>query len=161
MRIAAALTFAAAVPGRKALASRHVLLRKICAFIAITLWAGATFAQQPTTFGANLFAPSLAGREIDAERRALPITPFYKHLNRTRLPHQALWFEPSRQPTTRCRLGSRQPAFSTTHEPRTIRTRSLQAWSWFRPAIVLLNDWEGQLTACGFQLAQACYTGRV
>jgi len=53
-------------------------LRKTSALVAIALWAVAALAQQPTTFGANLFAPSLhAGREIDAER-ALPITPFYR-----------------------------------------------------------------------------------
>jgi hypothetical protein len=82
MRIPAATKFAAVVPGQKALASScHVLLRKISGFIAIALWAGATFAQQPTADGANLFAPSLqAGREIDTER-ALLITPFYRTPN--------------------------------------------------------------------------------
>ncbi len=53
-------------------------MRRISGFLAIALWTGAALAQQPTAFGANLFASSLqAGREIDAER-ALPITPFYR-----------------------------------------------------------------------------------
>ena len=65
--------------GRQACASRcRFFLLSRSALIAITLWAGSTFAQQPTVGGANLFVPSLqAGKEADAER-ALPITPFYR-----------------------------------------------------------------------------------
>src|SRR5208283_4051438 len=64
--------------GQDALANGHMLLREISGFLAIALHTGAALAQQPTTFGANLFAPSLpVGREIDAER-GLPITPFYR-----------------------------------------------------------------------------------
>jgi len=69
----------APLTGRQACASscRFFLLSR-SALIAITLWAGSTFAQQPTVGGANLFVPSLqAGKETDAER-ALPITPFYR-----------------------------------------------------------------------------------
>src|SRR5271157_6274023 len=72
-------------------------LRKTSALVAIALWAGATFAQQPTAFGANLFAPSLqAGKEIDAERE-LPITPFYKapSLNTTAQPGTLVRAEPA------------------------------------------------------------------
>jgi hypothetical protein len=55
-----------------------MLLNNVSAFAVIVLWAGATFAQQATVGGADLFAPSLqAGEKIDAER-ALPITPFYE-----------------------------------------------------------------------------------
>lgn len=55
-----------------------LLLRNITALLAVVLWAGATFSQQPTVEGADLFAPSLqAGKELDAER-ALPMTSFYK-----------------------------------------------------------------------------------
>ena len=53
-------------------------LRKATALTAMAICAGATFAQQPTTAGANLFAPSIqAGKEVDAAR-ALPSTPFYR-----------------------------------------------------------------------------------
>ena len=56
----------------------RLILCKTSALIAIVLWAGKMFGQQPTTWGANLFAPSLqAGKELDAER-ALPVTPFYR-----------------------------------------------------------------------------------
>ena len=42
------------------------------------LCVGTMFGQQPSTWGANLFAPSVQiGKTIDAER-ALPITSFYK-----------------------------------------------------------------------------------
>src|SRR5262249_27949617 len=44
----------------------------------MVLWAGTMFGQQPTTWGANLFAPSLqAGKDLDAQR-ALSIKPFYR-----------------------------------------------------------------------------------
>ena len=56
----------------------RLILCRTSALIAIVLWAGKMFGQQPTTWGANLFAPSLqAGKELDAER-ALPVTPFYR-----------------------------------------------------------------------------------
>ena len=48
--------------------------------LAIGLSAGAALAQQPSTVGANLFAPSLQlGKTVDGER-ALPITSFYSHI---------------------------------------------------------------------------------
>ena len=48
------------------------------ALIAMLLGVGTMFGQQPSTWGTNLFAPSLqVGKELDAER-ALPITSFYK-----------------------------------------------------------------------------------
>jgi len=48
------------------------------ALIAKLLCAGTMFGQQPSTWGADLFAPSAqVGKELDAER-ALPVTPFYK-----------------------------------------------------------------------------------
>jgi alpha-beta hydrolase superfamily lysophospholipase len=57
--------------------SGHAQLCKKIALIAMVMWAYGTFAQQPTPWGANLFAPSVqVGRQIDTER-ALPITPFY------------------------------------------------------------------------------------
>src|SRR5215813_5696750 len=57
--------------------SAHAQLRKKIALIAMVMWAYGTFAQEPTPWGANLFAPSVqVGRQIDAAR-ALPITPFY------------------------------------------------------------------------------------
>ena len=47
---------------------------------AIGLSAGAALAQQPSTVGANLFAPSpQLGKTIDAERE-LPITSFYSQI---------------------------------------------------------------------------------
>jgi len=56
----------------------RLVLCTTSALIATVLWAGMMFGQQPTLWGANLFAPSLqAGKELDAER-ALPITPFYR-----------------------------------------------------------------------------------
>src|SRR3984893_5024413 len=69
----------ATLAGRQAFASScHLLARCTAGLIAITFWAGSTFAQQPMVGGANLFVPSLqAGKENDAER-ALPITPFYR-----------------------------------------------------------------------------------
>jgi len=69
----------APLTGRQACASScRFFLPSRSALIAITLWAGSTFAQQQLAGGANLFAPSLqVGKEIDAER-ALPITPFYR-----------------------------------------------------------------------------------
>ena len=69
----------ATLAGRQAFASScHLLARCTAGLIAITFWAGSTFAQQPMVGGANLFVPSLqAGKETDAER-ALPITPFYR-----------------------------------------------------------------------------------
>src|ERR1700693_6252805 len=49
-------------------------------FLAIGLSAGAALGQQPSTAGANLFAPSpQLGKMVDAER-ALPITSFYSHI---------------------------------------------------------------------------------
>ena len=48
--------------------------------LAIGLSAGAALGQQPSTAGANLFAPSpQLGKTVDAER-ALPITSFYSHI---------------------------------------------------------------------------------
>ena len=48
--------------------------------LAIGLSAGAALAQQPSSVGANLFAPSpQLGKTVDAER-ALPITSFYSHI---------------------------------------------------------------------------------
>src|ERR1700676_1269839 len=48
--------------------------------LAIGLSAGGALAQQPSTVGANLFAPSpQLGKTVDAER-ALPITSFYTHI---------------------------------------------------------------------------------
>jgi hypothetical protein len=48
--------------------------------LAIGLSAGAAWAQQPSTEGANLFAPSpQLGKTVGAER-ALPITSFYSHI---------------------------------------------------------------------------------
>ena len=48
--------------------------------LAIGLSAGAGLGQQPSTAGANLFAPSSQlGKTVDAER-ALPITSFYSHI---------------------------------------------------------------------------------
>ena len=47
---------------------------------AIGLNAGAALAQQPSTVGANLFAPSpQLGKTVDAER-ARPITSFYSNI---------------------------------------------------------------------------------
>ena len=60
---------------------RSVLRLTLCttsALIVMLLCVGTTFGQQPSTWGANLFAPSVqVGRELDAER-ALPIASFYK-----------------------------------------------------------------------------------
>jgi len=48
--------------------------------LAIGLSARGALAQQPSTVGANLFAPSpQLGKTVDAER-ALPITSFYSHI---------------------------------------------------------------------------------
>src|ERR1700680_2167856 len=48
--------------------------------LAIGLSARGALAQQPSTVGANLFAPSpQLGKTVDAER-ALPITSFYTHI---------------------------------------------------------------------------------
>ena len=56
----------------------RLILCTTTALIAMLLCVMTMFGQQPSTWGANLFAPSVqVGKELDAER-ALPITPFYK-----------------------------------------------------------------------------------
>jgi len=120
---------------RKAFVSGcHMLLRTASVLIAIVLWTGATFAQQRTAGGADLFAPSLkAGNAIDAER-ALPITPFYSTatLKTTAQPVTLVRGEPATDYVYR--LGQPQPAFSITLEPRATKTHSHRASSWFHTA---------------------------
>jgi len=56
----------------------HRARTRLPALIALVLWAGGAFAQQPAAWGPQLFAPSMqAGQKIDSER-ALPLTPFYR-----------------------------------------------------------------------------------
>src|SRR5271165_3177745 len=66
--------------GQDALANGHMLLREISGFLAIALHTGAALAQQPTTFGANLFAPSCRSAEKLTPSGDCRLRRFTEHL---------------------------------------------------------------------------------